>query len=315
MSKKVFVLKALYLVIVAIILFAAFLFFCEPTNGTMPEEQNLFPAVTRRIMPKIPTEEDLKEVETAFQTVNNFLVDTSTLQAEIEELYEQEQGGIVSSITNRYFNQLHEKYLEFEETLTSIETQISICEAEYNEYLELLNAIPSYRFHTKKERETEFKEKIEPLYQELCIVKQTYRDAQAHIEEIHAQGQELADSIFNLEYPVMCQIVNAEGGSPNYPSIDRYYIMDVLVHRQLSPYFEQTSLIDVVFAPGQYSPTWNGSYYATPSEVTKRDVEYYMRGHVVTDMPMDVVYQAKFKQGSGVWKYMESTTKHYFCYH
>lgn len=57
----------------------------------------------------------------------------------------------------------------------------------------------------------------------------------------------------------------------------------------------------VVFAHMQYACTWDGNYDRKPSERVKKNVQAVLSGKSIK-VPENVVYQAQFKQGSGVWQ-------------
>lgn len=74
------------------------------------------------------------------------------------------------------------------------------------------------------------------------------------------------------------------------------------------------SIEEVVFAPGQYSPTWNGAYYNEPTEAAVEVAKMLLEEG--SQIPEDVVWQAEFRQGNEIWKTIESPwgTVMYFCY-
>lgn len=74
------------------------------------------------------------------------------------------------------------------------------------------------------------------------------------------------------------------------------------------------TISDVVFQAGQYSCTWDGHYDREPSQETK-DIAADLLDNGSKLNP-DVVWQAEFVQGSGVYKSLTSPwgSVMYFCY-
>lgn len=65
----------------------------------------------------------------------------------------------------------------------------------------------------------------------------------------------------------------------------------------------------VVFQKGQYACTWDGNYYRNPTARNWEVAEFLLRNG--SQIPANVVYQAQFRQGRGVWKKISSEI---FCY-
>jgi len=65
----------------------------------------------------------------------------------------------------------------------------------------------------------------------------------------------------------------------------------------------------VVFQRGQYACTWDGNYYRTPTERNREAARWLLT--YGSQIPANVVYQAQFRQGRGVWKKIGSEI---FCY-
>ena len=134
---------------------------------------------------------------------------------------------------------------------------------------------------------------------------------ETELQEMAADSQRIADDFRNSCYEIMCKIGNAEAG--NCPDMEICYVLNVIENRVEHPEFAQTTVYAVIYAPGQYSPTWNGAINKIPSARVRRIVDQYLRGEIETGMPSNVVYQATFTQGSGIWMAMSSG--HYFCYY
>lgn len=113
---------------------------------------------------------------------------------------------------------------------------------------------------------------------------------------------------------LLARLLTAEVGSTWIPDEIQLYVGSVVLNRMAHEYFPDT-LYDVIYQPGQYSPTWNGRIENTPDERTIVNVRKLLEEGSI--LPVNVVFQANFKQGEGVYheyydEILETTT--YFCY-
>ena len=92
-------------------------------------------------------------------------------------------------------------------------------------------------------------------------------------------------------------------------------VVSVVVNRVNSPLFPNT-LREVIYQPGQYAPAINGQIdSAVPDARTRANAKYVLDNGPIC--PSNVLYQANFKQGSGVYKAIYDDilgTWSYFCY-
>ena len=110
----------------------------------------------------------------------------------------------------------------------------------------------------------------------------------------------------------LAHIINAEAGDDNCTHEHRVAVGSVVLNRVASDIYPDT-IQEVVFQPGQYSPTWNGSYDKEPSEDSWAVAEMLLTDG--SQIPEDCLFQAEFPQGSGTWKTFQTiygTT--YICY-
>ena len=87
----------------------------------------------------------------------------------------------------------------------------------------------------------------------------------------------------------------------------------VPVNRVASAAFPN-SLEEVIYQPGQYACTWDGNFEKTPTEE-----DYEIARDILLNgskLPENVVYQAEFTQGSGIYKSLVAPNgvTMYFCY-
>ena len=110
----------------------------------------------------------------------------------------------------------------------------------------------------------------------------------------------------------LAHIINAEAGDENCTHEHRIAVGSVVLNRVASDIYPDT-IQDVVFQPGQYSPTWDGSYDEEPSEDSWAVAEMLLTEG--SQLPENCLFQAEFTQGTGVYqtfKTIYGTT--YICY-
>ena len=151
--------------------------------------------------------------------------------------------------------------------------------------------------------------------------KQTWNAAQAEIK-----GYQKLSKYSDEDIRVLATMVYYEAGTTTEQL--RQYVAQVAMNRVASSRFPNT-VVGVITQRGQYSGNYasktatdaikskdakNGTYYYAMCE---NSVKQAMMGRV--SMPANVVFQANFTQGKGVWKsvYYSSgsfASTSYFCY-
>ena len=108
---------------------------------------------------------------------------------------------------------------------------------------------------------------------------------------------------------ILAHVINGEAGSNWCKDEMLYGVGSVVLNRVFDKRFPNT-VEEVVFQKGQYSCTRaGGGYYKEPCErAWKIAWELYENG---TTWPKNVVFQAQFEQGDGVYKKIQNM---YFCY-
>lgn len=259
---------------------------------------------------RIPNEEDLNHLEeTCDKVLEHFSQKDVTIE-KIREIYNEILEIKTCRKANKKFKLLDKEYNSYLEQLSEIKKYISEFEEEYEAYINMLDSIPSYSRTLREEKDLEF-ERIRPKYEEYCIKKQEYEKDEKEAYEKHLAAKKIADDFFEEYYELLCKLVNAEAGGSTKE--DQWCVMGVVENRVEHPEFKYYTVYDVVYAPGQYAPTWDGGMEKIPTQGVRRNVEEYLRGEGEFEMPSNVTYQAKFTQGSGVWKYIEESG-HYYCY-
>lgn len=98
------------------------------------------------------------------------------------------------------------------------------------------------------------------------------------------------------------------GEGQGYPDEEQLYIGSVILNRRAHGAYPD-SIREVVFQRGQYACTWDGNYYREPTEANWRNAKWLLENGSI--LPDNVVYQAGFRQGSGMYL---QTRYHKYCY-
>ena len=138
-------------------------------------------------------------------------------------------------------------------------------------------------------------------------------------EPVETEEPEPTETVPTIPYTdedldLLARLIMAEAGMSWASDELQLYVGSVVLNRMNHPLFPDT-LYNVIYATGQYSPTWTGSINNTPSEQAIKNAKYLLENGSV--LPDNVVFQANFKQGDGVYLalYDETLgTTEYFCY-
>lgn len=115
-------------------------------------------------------------------------------------------------------------------------------------------------------------------------------------------------SVDDYELWLLAHLINGEAGATWCSDTTRYYVGSVVLNRVNHAEFPD-SIESVIYQSGQYSCTWDGNFDLEPS-----DRCYEIARDLLENgswLPSDVVFQANFSQGSGVYDYIDGV---YFCY-
>lgn len=107
---------------------------------------------------------------------------------------------------------------------------------------------------------------------------------------------------------LLAHVIYAEAGSDYCTDEMRYGVGSVVLNRVEDECFPDT-LYNVIYQKGQYQCTWDGNIDKTPDERSYRIAMDLLNNGSI--FPSDVVYQAEFKQGSGVYAKIQNI---YFCH-
>lgn len=229
------------------------------------------------------------------------------ISSRIRETIDLTMASIVCSEVNRHNNEVQSLYVEFTSETDEANVHITQYNSLYRTYTMLCEALEMLETDSMSTFQC-----ISPAVVSRPINQLVNEDLCELV--INSQGK--ADAYFDAYFDTMCHIVYAEAGAEYGSDFDRYCVANVIENRIKSQYYPNT-LEGVIFQSGQYEPTWNGSYYREPDQRTMTNMEDYLRGRVETGMPENVLFQAGFPQGSGVWQKVENPVDggHYYCYY
>lgn len=113
---------------------------------------------------------------------------------------------------------------------------------------------------------------------------------------------------------LLSRLIYAEAGCDWIPDDIQLYVGSVVLNRVENDLFPD-NIHDVIYAKGQYSPIWSGTINNSPDERTIANAKRLLEDGSL--LPANVVFQANFKQGDGVYyeyydKLLGSTT--FFCF-
>ena len=110
------------------------------------------------------------------------------------------------------------------------------------------------------------------------------------------------------ELDLLSRVVYAEAGSNWLTDEHQKAVASVVINRKNDNRFPNT-IKEVVYQKGQYGCVYNGMINQPPDQRAYDNAKYVLENGVT--IPSDVVWQAQFKQGKGLYKYIQG---HYFCY-
>lgn len=108
------------------------------------------------------------------------------------------------------------------------------------------------------------------------------------------------------DYEVMVQLLTGECQNQGWDC--QVAVGSVALNRVAHEKYPDT-LYEVLHQRGQYACIKDGNAYREPTELTLEVADYLLRNG--SQLPSNVIYQAQFKQGSGVYKKIGNQI---FCY-
>ena len=114
---------------------------------------------------------------------------------------------------------------------------------------------------------------------------------------------------FEEDVSLLAEVIYHENWHTDKDHLAAYYTGAVVMNRVHSDEWPNT-IYDVLYQKGQYSTTKKFYTVELPSECYDMARDILING--TPDVPYNVVYQATFKQGSGLW--IPPINGEYFCY-
>lgn len=149
----------------------------------------------------------------------------------------------------------------------------------------------------------------------LDLEQTSYFQQYSTAEEILQAMEEAQKPSYTQEdLDLLARVIYAEVGCTWIPDWVQRMVGSVVLNRVASPYYPDT-IHDVIYQPGQYAPTWDGSIHKTPDARTIENARYLLENGSIC--PENVVGQNSIITGSGVYtSYTDPIlgTTVYFCY-
>lgn len=124
----------------------------------------------------------------------------------------------------------------------------------------------------------------------------------------HEEHKAISSAKYMRDLDLLSRLIYSEGGCASYVSDDMCYgIGSVALNRVKSDVFPDT-LEEVIYQSGQYACIYTHYWYEEPNERSLQIAEWLL--HEGSEFPDDVLYQAEFVQGSGVYLKIQNM---YFC--
>ena len=145
-----------------------------------------------------------------------------------------------------------------------------------------------------------------------AAIQRTLEDGSAYAMQVGAIYEEPAYTEEDLD--LLSRVIYAEVGCTWIPDWVQRMVGSVVLNRVNSPYYPDT-IYDVIYQPGQYAPTWDGSIHKTPDARTIENARYLLEHGSIC--PENVVGQNSIVTGSGVYTSYQDPilgTTVYFCY-
>ena len=103
-------IQPIFLAVILVLIMVIIKFFPNNDIETNESKKIYVPSKKKEVI--IPTEEELKQLEMAYENLISQFGGTESLEEEIRKLHEEVSEAIVCSEANRKFNSLEEKYKE-----------------------------------------------------------------------------------------------------------------------------------------------------------------------------------------------------------
>ena len=163
------------------------------------------------------------------------------------------------------------------------------------------------------ERQRNLKIQELELPQEQTAYFSQYGEAEEILEAM-SQAEAPKAAYTQADLDLLSRLIYAEAGCTWIPDWVQRMVGSVVLNRVESQYYPDT-IREVIYQPGQYAPTWDGSLQKTPDARTIENARYLLEHGSIC--PENVVGQNSIITGSGVYtSYYDQVldTTIYFCY-
>ena len=134
--------------------------------------------------------------------------------------------------------------------------------------------------------------------------------AKSQLEEYKQRGFKEPLPVNENDVILLARVIHAEATQqPNLRVMDRQYVGAVIMNRVKHPQFPNT-LQGVIYARNQYACVGNYLFNQYPPQECLDIARQLLEGETF-GVPSNVVFQAQFHQGKGLWK---QVGVHYYCY-
>lgn len=218
------------------------------------------------------------------------------------------------SIITEMENSANDKSENLEKTINQLQINNSELNQKVEELNTQINTVTDDKTNLQKELDTA-KNEISKYKKQIDNLKNSSKEVTSRssnsLSEKNTETIEKTDEKINSDdLDLMARIIYAEAG--NCSDEEQLLVGNVIMNRVASPKYPNT-IREVIYQKGQYSPTWNGAINKKPSEKAIKNAKRILNGERFC--PTNVVYQAMFKQGSGVYKVLKNPDGiTYFCY-
>lgn len=181
---------------------------------------------------------------------------------------------------------------------TTVEGKLTAGVASLLKDAELENVENIFQKASKAERTAEFVK--------LAFEVTTEVETKAETEETTVETKQ---TYSNEDLFWLSHVIASEVGNSTYESKAMCGL--VILNRLNSPRFKAETVEEVIFSPGQYETVSNGKIYDEPDNESIEVARKILAGTIEIEIPADVVYQAEFRQGSGIYCQIGNE---YYCF-
>lgn len=148
----------------------------------------------------------------------------------------------------------------------------------------------------------------QPIEIKLTIEHNVYHHIISDTVDKEVMSEETSVVIDEEELDLLAHLIYAEAGSNWCSDKMQQYTGSVVLNRMAHESYPDT-MQEVIYQDGQYSCTWNGMIDYEYNERALECARFLLESGSV--LPANVVYQAQFMQGDGLYEKVQNM---YFCY-